>query len=143
MALVDGKRYNAEVISAEFIAAQSGNPGLQLFLETDDGDPCDTVIWMTPKAAANARKTLTEVLGVSSSDLDDEGFVANRLCPSLAGARLSFVARAEEYNGKTKVKVGFLNKESIVGDTPLGMVAARMLGARPKSEAPGDDEVPF
>lgn len=145
MSLQDGKWYDATVTGAEWMESNSGTPGLQIFLDTEEGESYDTVLWFTAATISNGQtvKTLTEVLGADASRLQDEAYIDRVLPSAVAGALISFQAKAETYNGVTKVKVGFIRKRRITGASGPASAAARLLGAKPVAQQDNDDDIPF
>lgn len=151
MAIEAGKKYDATVASACLTcSASKGTPGILIVFETDAGEIEDT-IWMTHKTADRAKKTLG-LLGADPEKLISRTYLEN-IGVVLTGHECEITTTSEEYNGKTRVRVQWVNERGspgLTGDELSGRVAYLFGGPKPvaipqpkKQEAVDDTDVPF
>lgn len=126
-----------------------GTLGFQMTIETEDGD-IDYTMWLTPGTRDNAIKTFTEVLGVKYSNLQNASYVENQLALDVAGVEVEFDTDENEFNGKTKTVVKWLNRPSADGgDDPVAAAVAFFGGkVKPAQDFPvkvtaDDSDIPF
>lgn len=125
------------------VSEQSGKLSLNVRLEHPEHGPIYTDIWLTEAAAKSTRRTLAE-FGFT----DDQKIRALIVTEgkALEGQRATILTKLDTYNGKTKVKVAFLNGplREIPEAKPVSPEAIRaalaLFGA---SEIELDEEVPF
>jgi hypothetical protein len=152
MAVEAGQRYDAKVASACLTcSASKGTPGILIVYETDAGDIEDT-IWLTHKTADRAKKTLG-LLGANPNELVSRTYLEN-IGVVIAGHECEITTVDEEYNGKKRVRVQWVNERGspgLSGDQLSGQVAYLFGGPKPvapKPEQPkkveiDDDSIPF
>lgn len=102
------QRYPVTIASATMTeSASKGTPGIELRLESADGGKIWHTLWLTEGTRPHVAKTLAE-LGVDKAMLaspafwDDPGEALN-------GKDASIVTEEDTYNGKTRVRVKWLN----------------------------------
>lgn len=128
----------AQATGARFIQSKNGTTGLEVafkFTETVDGKPSDQrlswVGWLSSGAIENTMKTLVEVLEFngndevhSTSDVEARPALAGVLKDPKAlnfGADVVIVIEFEEYEGKSRPKIKWVNKaggSAFAGLTP-------------------------
>ena len=147
MAVDSGQTYNATVGSACLTeSVNKGTPGILVVYRTDDGDIEDT-IWLTPKTADRARGTLT-ILGADPKQLASWTYLEN-IGLVVSGHECEITTVDEEYNGKKRVRVQWVNPRKTAGERGalVGRVAHLFGGPKPKDEPKNqeikDDDIPF
>lgn len=145
--------YNVRVASAYLIeSAAKHTPGIELTLENDEAGSIVHTLWLTPKTVESVRKSL-ENMGVKEEQYSRASFLDNAN-DYLRGAECSIRTFSEEYNGKSRVKVQWINKPflpSAGGADGLAKRAAAMLGggktemtpAQSTARVADDENVPF
>lgn len=113
-----------------FEAGDKQTPGIRLWLAiTDDGPDKGKVIdwtgWLTDGAFENTNKALTEAFGF---DGDYGAFSANGNL--FQHKECSITTEFEEYKGKSRLKVRWLNPVGGGAPAPLDPAAARGLAAK-------------
>jgi len=143
MSIKAGKKYHGTVSDgSELIQSQSGTLGYQVNLQCEDGET-NYVIWITPKNKERAEKTFTEALGVDREKLLNGNYIELQLGIDIAGREVTFVTQEEEYKGKTKIKVAFLFKRSVVAGGSPGKAVASFFSGKPAADEITDDDIPF
>lgn len=94
-------RYTATVESAELGQSEKGTPFLALICKTEQGEELTAYLYLSDAAVERTVKTLREVFGF---DNNFETVVAQ-----VTGKECSIVVEAEEYEGKTRMKVKWVN----------------------------------
>lgn len=86
-----------------FTISETGKDGLALKFATREGDTIHTTLWLTPAAYDRSTKTMQEVFGMTTyKDL------ANG--KPLANLKATIVVEGEEYKGKVRMKVKWINQ---------------------------------
>lgn len=143
MAIKADTRYAGKIVGAGLYEANSGTIGYQLLLECDDGTT-DYVIWLTPKSKENAIKAFRS-LGIEEDALKTEAGI-DSIEARIVGVEVDFGTKAEEWNGKTRVKVAWVGKhreKAEGGGDVRKRAAAFFAGASAAATEDGDDSVPF
>ena len=109
-------RYTATVESAELGQSEKGTPFLALLCKTEQGEELTAYLYLSDAAFERTTKTLREVFGV---DNNFETVVAQ-----VTGKECSIVVEAEEYEGKTRMKVKWVNSVSGSSAKPLDNAAS-------------------
>jgi hypothetical protein len=146
MALQAGKRYNVEIVSANLTESQNtGSPGIEVHFECEEGT-IDHTFWLTEKSKKYVKKDL-KTLGLEEDSLESTTFMDN-IDTAMSGQKCSILTYEDEYNGKKKLKVKYINKPLVAGgEAPLAKRAASFFSGKP--DAPNaavqitDDDVPF
>jgi hypothetical protein len=140
-------KYNGVVRGGSALTeTQSGTVAFQVQLHCEDGDT-SFMIWMTPKNKERAQKYFTDSLDVPLEHLRDPNYFDYQLAQDIEGREVSFGTKAEEYNGKTTVKVSWIGKKSESVGGSLSKAASRFFGASITVDAKAEDltadEIPF
>src|SRR5687767_14239824 len=98
--------YNFTVTSGNLMQSRKGTHGFQIFLECDEGTT-EFTIWLTDGNRNNALDAF-KALGVSQRDLASRGFVEHQLPQAIVGRMVYGWMKAEEYNGKSRIKVDWI-----------------------------------
>ncbi|RPH38327.1 hypothetical protein EHM92_00150 [bacterium] len=153
MSLKADTKYSGKVAEgSQLYTTQTGTVGYQVMLETEDEQTSFT-IWLTEKNRARASKAF-ETLGVDPENLKSQAYLEYQLGVDIVGKEVSFGTKAEEYNGRTTIKVAWIGKKS---DPNLARGAASFFGGGGKgtgSSGPSepstkqedpitDDDIPF
>lgn len=103
-----GKQYVGKVDpGAAFIEAGTGTVGFLLTLRAPEG-AIEYTIWCSAKNKERAAKDFG-TLGCDVARMNEEEYV--RSIPDLiAGKEIPFGTKLEEYQGKTRVKVGYIGE---------------------------------
>lgn len=152
-------RYTATVQSAELgQSAEKGTPFLALLCQTEQGEDLTAFLYLSDAAFERTTKTLREVFGF---DNDFETVVEQ-----VTGKECSIVVEAEEYEGKERMRIKWVNPVGGGAGKPLENagsllaqlsakakripVAAPRAAARPAPAAPprkpaeiNDPDMPF
>lgn len=105
-------RYTATVKSAELgQSAENGTPYLSLLCKTAEGEELTAYLYLSDAAFERTTKTLREVFGF---DNNFESVVAQ-----VTGKECSIVVEAEEYEGKTRMRVKWINAVGGSSGKPL------------------------
>jgi hypothetical protein len=102
-------KYNVTVTAASMMrSAKKGTPGLQLTLETEDGDSIEHVLYLTKDSKEVTMKALV-ALGMKAEDLKKKIFWENigSILPNHKG---SITTIEEVWNKKTRIKVQWINE---------------------------------
>lgn len=135
------REYDGSIIHAATIFSQSGTCGIQVTLEAEPGN-IDHVFWLTDKTSERVKADLKK-LGCTDAELMSETALEN-IGQILSGRECRFTTVEETYQGKTKIKVRFVNPRRGTGQTSAAATAAAMFGGKPKTAAPiTDDDIPF
>ena len=132
-------RYTGTIVDGGIYEANSGTLGYQLLLDCEDG-ATDFVIWLTPKSKEKAEKTFV-ALGIDPKALRSETGIEG-IASQLAGMEVVFGTREEEYLGKKRVKVFWVDKPKEGGasaGSPLARAAAFFAEPGAAKSAPSDD----
>jgi hypothetical protein len=109
MAIQADWKYNVTVTSASLMkSAKKGTPGLQLSLETEDGDTIEHVLYLTDSTKVSTAKALV-ALGVKGEDIRKKIFWENvgSILPNHKG---SITTIEETWQGKSRIKVQWINE---------------------------------
>lgn len=146
MPLQPNSKYNVTVGFASFIESQNtGTPGIQITFECEEGS-IEHTIWVTPKSREFAVRDL-KTLGIREQDLSSMPFLEN-IGTALLGAECSITTFEDEYKGKKKLKVQWINDKRKAASGSAVSRAASLLGGSPVT-VPADDhgitdeDVPF
>lgn len=139
------RTYNVRVASAYLMESQKKTAGIELSFHDDIHGEIVHTLWLTPNTAERVRKDL-ETLGVKEEVYSRDSFLEN--CGDyLTGKECSITTFEEEYNGKRRVKVQWINKPTVESDVPLAKRAAALLSGKPVANDHGADldssDVPF
>lgn len=140
--------YDATVESASWIESSRGTPGLQLLMETTEGEIAEHTLWVTDASWPQTERTLVEVFGADKERLRDSSYLERSLCDMLAGREVSIKTKEETWEGTRRVKVHYVSKRRLSGESGPAAAAARMFGsvggASPAPAArPEDDDILF
>lgn len=102
-----GKTYEGTIVKATATESKNGTAGIELQLSNKDAGSIYHTIWLTAATSERAKKTLLEI-GVDQLAFGMRNFWLN---PGeyLEGKEVSFTTKEEEYNGKVRVRVEWLN----------------------------------
>lgn len=143
-------KYAVTVTSAFFDQTQKGTPYLGLGFATEDGLTITGYLWLSQEAAPGKKsafaitdETLRKAFGFNGDYTSVE--------PQLKGKPASIEVADETYNGKTSLKVRFINAPRAEMSDKASFLASltkasKALAAAPKTSAKtaGDDtDVPF
>ncbi len=147
MSLKVDHRYAGEVRpGSELIESQSGSLGFQVMLGCEDGDTSYT-IWLTAKNRDRARDVFVKALGIDAAKLQNQTYIENQLAIDIAGRPVTFITEANEYKGKTIIKVAWLFSRRSASGNPAKSAAAFFGDVPAKGhdvELPiTDDDIPF
>jgi hypothetical protein len=131
--LTNPGRYPATVTSAEFGESDKGTPYLLLSMNTEGGETADAYLYLSEKALPNALKTLRDAF-----DFDGNFETA---VDQVTGRQVSITCEIEEYDGKERCRVKWINKPRSGGEIAnkdsflkaLSAKAARIPAAAPKA----------
>jgi hypothetical protein len=101
-------RFNAKVEN-HFVTevGEKQTPAVRITFTADElTEPVSANLWLSEAAFPYTMKTLTEVLGWTGDDFEE----LNAEPPVLAGRLVSLVLADEEYQGKTRTVVKYINK---------------------------------
>lgn len=105
-------RYTATIESAELGQSEAkGTPYLSLLCKTAEGEELTAYLYLSDAAFERTTKTLREVFGF---DNNFETVVAQ-----VTGKECSIVVEAEEYEGKTRMRVKWINAVGGSSGKPL------------------------
>jgi hypothetical protein len=140
MAFEDGGKYVAECIAAELTSSPTtGNDGIELTFQTEEGITTHT-LWLTEKNRDQVYRTLS-ALGVPDPTHFDplEGDLS-----LICGASCVLIMGAEEYNGKTRMRVRWINRKAPVKRESVAAYFRRQNQKAPvAATGPDDDDIPF
>ncbi len=109
-------RYTATVESAELGQSEKGTPFLALICKTDQGEELTAYFYLSDAAFEQTTKTLREVFAF------DNNFES--VVQQVTGKPCSIVVEAEEYEGKTRMKVKWVNSVRGSSAKPLDNAAS-------------------
>lgn len=143
------RTYNVRVASAYLMeSATKHTPGIELSLEHPEHGTIIHTLWLTSKTVEGVRKSL-EAMGIKE-DLYSRPTFQENCGDYLSGKECSIQTFEEEYNGKRRVKVQWINKPvtpSAGGPAELAKRAAALLSGKPVANDHGADldssDVPF
>lgn len=126
------------------IQSQNGTLGYNVMLECEDGRTFYT-IWITEKNREHAEKNFA-TLGVSLEKLRTPGYI-EQLGQDIVGRAVTFGTKEEEYNGKTRVKVAWIGRQSTAVDSRKAASVCAFFGGVASAPPPAtpitDDDIPF
>lgn len=145
MSLQPNQKYNATVGFASFIESQNtGTPGINITFECEEGS-IDHTIWVTPKSREIAIRDL-KTLGIKEEDLKSQVFLEN-IGTALLGAECSITTYEDEYKGKKKLKVQWINEKRAPASVSAVSRAVSLFGGGVPSQVDAkvvdDSDVPF
>ena len=130
-------KYNGTVMPGSALTETgTGTVSFQVNLQCEDGNAVYN-IWMTDKNRENARKAFT-ALGVTPEQLQDSNYFEYQLGQDIEGREVAFGTKAEEYKGKTTIKVAWIGKHRDQLDGGLASAAAKFFGG--KGKEPNEDK---
>lgn len=136
-------KYNGRVgEGAGLHESGTGTMGFRVPLEYDDGNT-EFIIWLSDKAKEKAQKTFTEVLGIPLEKLQSSTYFEYQLGQDIVGREVSFGTKEEEYKGKRKVKVAWIDKKSASLGVGVAAAAAQFFGGKAPMAPISDDDIPF
>lgn len=140
MAIKTDTTYQGQIVHGSTVVESStGTLGFKVMLICSDGETSHT-IWLTEKTKENAEKTFREVLGIELAKLQDANYV-NQIGSFIEGKKVEFLTGTDEYKGKSRVAVKFINKpRAVSGASPLNTFA-EFFGGRPNQIT--DEDIPF
>ena len=146
MPLENGQKYLGNIGTGnELIESGRGSLGYQINILCEHGNISHT-IWLTEKNRDRAIKDF-ETLGIPPEKLRDERFVQFELSSAIAGRRIKFGVKEEEYNGKTTMKVAWINKPGADGNAAKTMAGFFAADTAPPEQPAGspitDEDIPF
>ena len=104
-------RYTATVESAELGQSEKGTPFLALLCKTDQGEELNAYLYLSDAAVERTVKTLREVFAFDNS--------FESVVQQVTGKPCSIVVEAEEFEGKTRMKVKWVNTVGGSAGKPL------------------------
>lgn len=132
-----GKTYTATVLNAHLGESQAkGTPALFFQFETPDGE-IEHALFITDKTRERIVKTMGECFGVTLDQLRSRTFLDN-LAATLAGRECSISTVSEEYKGKDRVRVQWMNPKRKEADGNLTKRAAEFFGGKSIAETESD-----
>lgn len=101
------QRYTVTIVDATIVKAKTGTVGIEFSLTSELGDIYHTE-WIKDATKADKVKTTLLAIGVPEAKLESREFWA---APGdgLAGSQCQIVTMADTWEGKTRVKVQWLN----------------------------------
>lgn len=138
------EKYNGTVdVGSELVESQNGTLGYRVNLECEDGRTFFT-IWITEKNREHAEKNFA-ALGVSMEKLRTPGYIDQQLGQDIVDRAVTFGTKEEEYNGKTRVKVAWIGRQSAAVDGGKAATVTAFFGGAPValSTPITDDDIPF
>jgi hypothetical protein len=153
MALRADVRYDGTVTRAEWIeSANTGTRGLELDLETPEGEIAVYQIWVSPKSLEIASKQF-RILGADDDDLLDASHMEHVFPSDCVGKKVRFKTFEDTYKNKVTVKVERLLPPASEGSGGIGGGVAdlfRQAKGLPAAKAPApaaaevsDEDIPF
>ena len=109
-------RYTATVQSAELGQSDKGTPFLSLACKTDQGEELTAYLYLSDAAVERTVKTLREVFAFDNS--------FESVVQQVTGKPCSIVVEAEEYEGKTRMKIKWVNSVGGSSAKPLDNAAS-------------------
>jgi hypothetical protein len=148
--LEPNRDYAAVVKTAYLLeSAVKGTPGLEIVFSPPDtgGEPdwlTPAQLWLTPSRRESTEKVLKEVFGCTPAQLKKLSFWQS-IGEFLQGKPATITTKMEEYNGKQRVKVAWINPPKKAPSMNLAQVAADLFAAPAEAAGPAitDDDVPF
>jgi hypothetical protein len=138
MAFIADQRYEATVKSARISYSKNGNSGIEITFDTPEGQTVHT-LWLTPPNYENVCRSL-DALGIE----DPTHFHAIKDIPLLTGARCTLVMGEEQYMGKIKIRVKWINSLRPEASADVLAKALAFFGHGANGgEEPEDPECPF
>lgn len=105
-------RYTATVETAELGQSEAkGTPFLSLLCKTEQGDELTAYLYLSDAAFERTTRTLREVFGF------DNNF--ETVVQQVTGKECSIVVEAEDYEGKTRMRVKWINTVGGASGKPL------------------------
>lgn len=144
MALQADRKYDGQITSAAWVVSRNkGTNGLQVDVETPDGDYISHTFWITPRTRDRFAEDMAG-FGIDAENLRNPSFLRHEMPTVLIGQEVSFTTKEETYNDKRSIKVAYLNPKTAPSD-PRGIeFAVASLFAPTVAEGEiGDDDVPF
>ena len=107
MSYEPNQRYVVTIVDATIVKAKTGTPGIEFALTSDIGDIYHTE-WVKNEEKADKVKATLVAIGIPAETIEKREFW---LAPgeALAGKRCSIVTMEDEWDGKKRVKVQWLN----------------------------------
>ena len=109
-------RYTATVESAELGQSEKGTPFLALLCKTDQCEELTAYLYLSDAAVERTVKTLREVFAFDNS--------FESVVQQVTGKPCSIVVEAEEYEGKTRMKIKWVNSVGGSSAKPLDNAAS-------------------
>lgn len=148
MTLHAGREYTGTITRAGWIQSRAkGTNGLQVDVETADGDLITHVWWVTPKTKERFTEDMEE-FGIEAESLRSATFLKYEMQSILVGKEVRFTTKEETYNGTTSIKVGFLHAKTAPSDSRgVEYAVAAMFGGSEEPDTTGetltDDDILF
>lgn len=125
--LLPDREYIVEVEWAQMTTSQTGTAGMHItFVACDGSGSLQHTAYITPGTADFFSRDM-RTLGVSDAELRSQAFYEH--CgEALKGRKCKITTKSEEYRGKFKTRVGFINQFSnVVNGTPVSLFAAKLM----------------
>ena len=119
-------RHTATVESAELGQSEKGTPFLSLLCKNEQGEELTAYLYLSDAAIERTVKTLREVFGF------DNNFES--VVQQVTGKPCSIVVEAEEYEGKTRMKVKWVNTVGGSSAKPLDNAASLLASLSAKAK---------
>ena len=104
-----GKYYIVTVDDAyTTISKEKKTPGLGLRLVAENGDEIFHTVWVTPVTKDNVKKMFKEAMELDPEIVHSRDFWADPVVV-LKGKKVQIKTKEEEYNGKARVIVNYIN----------------------------------
>ena len=152
MTLHADQKYDGTIARCVWMQAQSGTPGLQVDIETDDGDLIVHVFWVSKKSLGFFEERMVD-FGIKPEQLRNGSFLENELPTALVGLAVSFGTKEETYKEQKRIKVAWIGSRKAPSDERgIGFAVAAMLGGEASESKPAtkkveppltDDDIPF
>lgn len=152
MAYEANQQYQVSVSGAGLTFSSQGRPGLELYFTHPDHGEIKEVLWISEKTQERLEKTLREVFGITPERYENPLFY-EEAGSYLSGKPCYITTALDEYQGKTRVRVQWINREAkkpaeAIDKAKLARKAAEIMrrgrSTAPAASAPFDDgDVPF
>lgn len=137
MKLEDGGRYPARVEGARLTTSDNGSDGIAMRFNCGEHGGISHTIYLTPARLEYAERELNN-LGIDSKKLRSDEFWDN-IGQWLEGAECEIVIGEEEYQGKKRLKVKFINPVAKPARAGAPARLAGLFGGRSSTQTYADD----
>lgn len=154
MAYEANQQYQVTVSGAGLTFSSQGRPGLEVYFTHPDHGEIKEVMWISEKTQERVEKTLREVFGIAPERYENPLFY-EEAAMYLSGKQCFITTSLDEWQGKSRVRVQWINKEpkkaaESIDKATLARKAAEVMrkgrAAAPVASAPvpfDDGDVPF